>query len=61
MVNKKYLGKIRPHCKEMVMGGKHLKAYLKNGKMVVIATSTKDEKNEWNNIKRNFRRCGILL
>jgi len=62
-VNKKIFDELRKHCNDISLNSNsgHYKCKLNNGAIVIVSLCGQDKKNEWNNIKRNFRRVGVEL
>lgn len=60
-MDRKHYKIIKPFCSSIEQGNKHIKAKLYNGGIVIISGSGGDNCNEWNNIRRNFKKQGIQL
>jgi len=60
-MKRKILKELKEFCTEIRQSNSHYVCKLKNGGMTTISFSKGDEKNVWNNIRRDFKREGIKL
>jgi len=52
---------ITPYCDRIIRGGKHLKAYPKGSRGVIVISYTASDTNFYKQVFRDFRRHGILI
>lgn len=60
MPDRKLYKVLSPHCVKIVVGGKHIKAYINDKEFIVMSITTSD-RYQWRQVYRDFRRKGVII